>query len=354
MPRLRRWLLRLCALALAITIAALVYDWSQTVSPQTAVQALVATVDEAKLRAHVERIAGFGPHPESSRATAEILGWLEEELRVLGYEARRETFDAPMGVFGPGWDRQDSGMVRLPTGQVLRTVPGTHHNLLAERRGRDAQAPVLEVGAHYDSVWDAPGADDNGSGVAALLEVARLLATAKTTRTVRLCFFAMEEEGLIGSAAHVRELQARGERIAGAIVLDMVGFATSAPGSQSTPLRVPLLFDPPTQGDFLVDCGNFASGWLGNLYEGCATAYVPAARFYSINRLAAWFEDAMRSDHASYWHAGIPAILLSDTAEMRNANYHKPTDLPATVDFAFLRANAQALAATVLHWAGVE
>jgi Zn-dependent M28 family amino/carboxypeptidase len=228
-----------------------------------------------------------------------------------------------------------------------------HHNLLAERHGSEG-APVLEVGAHYDSVPFGPGADDNGSGVAALLEVARALAAAAPRRTVRLCLFAMEEEGLVGSAAHVRALQAAGERIAGAIVLDMIGFATSAPGSQQTPLRVPLLFDPPTQGDFLVVAGNFASGWLGSRYEACAAAYVPGARWYSVNRLAGWFADAMRSDHASYWHAGLDAILLTDTAEMRNANYHQPSDTPSTIDYAFLRANTQALAATVLHWAGVQ
>jgi hypothetical protein len=341
MSRLRRWLVRLCVLAAAIALGALVYDWSQSVSPRPEVQALVATVDEARLRAHVERIAGFGPHPASEPATtAAVLAWLEGELRALGYEPGRETFDAV------AMHREVRNGAPFVT-----PVQGTQHNLIVEHRGSDAGVPVLEVGAHYDSVWEAPGADDNGSGVAALLELARLLATATTTRTVRLCFFAMEEEGLQGSAAHVRRLQARGERITGAIVLDMLGFATSKPGSQATPLRVPLLFDPPTQGDFLVDCGNFASGWLGNLYEACATAYVPAARFYSVNRLAAWFEDAVRSDHASYWRAGIPAILLSDTAEMRNPNYHQKTDTPATVDFAFLHTNAQALAATVLHWA---
>jgi aminopeptidase YwaD len=344
MARFRRWLVRTAVGAIVIALACFAYDWSQSVSPRPGVQALVATVDPQKLRAHVERIAGFGPHPEVDRkATAAVLAWLEGELRGLGLEPRRESFDAVASEYE----------LRNGVPVLVETITGLPHcNLIVEKRGSDADSPALEVGAHYDSVPWGPGADDNGSGVAALLEVARLLAAAKTTRTVRLCFFAMEEEGLVGSAAHVHALQARGERVAGAIVLDMVGFSTSKTGSQGTPLRVPLLFDPPTQGDFLVDCGNFASGWLGNLYEACATAYVPAARFYSINRLAAWFEDAVRSDHASYWRAGIPAILLSDTAEMRNPNYHKPTDTPATVDFAFLHANAQALAATVLHWAG--
>ena len=347
MNRLRVWLRRILLLGIGVTAAALLYDWSQQVVPRPGVQALVAQVDEARLRAHVERIAGFGPHPESNAAaTAAVLQWLASELAGLGYEVRREPFDAPTLVTEPRPDGQ---------GFVQRVEQGRKHcNLVVEQRGSGGPAPVLEVGAHYDSVWSGPGADDNGSGTAALLEVARLLALATPRRTVRLLFFAMEEEGLVGSAAHVRELQARRERIAGAIVLDMVGFVDLAPGAQRTPLRVPLLFDPPTQGDFLVVAGNFASGWLGNLYEACATAYVPAARWYSVNRIAAWFGDAVRSDHASYWRAGMDAILLTDTAEMRNPNYHRPSDRPATCDFAFLRANAQALAATVLHWAGAE
>lgn len=347
MRTLRRWLLRGTLLAIAVALGAFVYDWTQAVSPRPAVQALVAGIDADRLRAHTERIAAFGPHPEcNTQATASVLAWLEGELTGLGYEPRREPFDAPTLVVtrtvdGKGFNRSFG-------------VDRTHHNLLAEKRGRDPTAPPLEVGAHYDSVPYGPGADDNGSGVAALLELARVLAGTSPQRTVRLCFFAMEEEGLVGSEAHVQKLLADKQTIAGAIVLDMVGYATSAPNSQRTPVRVPLLFDPPTCGDFLVVCGNFASGWLGNRYEACAAAYVPAAKWFSINRLAAWFEDAMRSDHSSYWAAGMPAILLSDTAEMRNKNYHQPTDTPATIDFAFLRANTQALAATVLHEAGVE
>jgi hypothetical protein len=347
MKRLGRWLRRLLVLAAVVTAACLIYDWTLQVTPRKGVQAAIGEVDAGRLRAHVERIAGFGPHPEGNAvATAAVLKWLEGELGTLGYEVQREPFDAPTLI-----------MEALPEGKgfAQRVEMGRrHHNLIVEKHGSEAGLPVLEVGAHYDSVWWGPGADDNGSGVAALLEVARLLAAAAPKRSVRLLFFAMEEEGLVGSAAHVHQLQARRETIAGAIVLDMVGFVNREPGAQHTPLRVPLVFDPSTQGDFLVVAGNFASGWLGNVYEACADAYVPAAKYYSVNRLAGWFEDAVRSDHASYWRAGMHAILLTDTAEMRNPNYHRQSDVPSTCDYEFLRANAQALAATVLHWAGVE
>lgn len=346
MQRLGRWLRRLAVLLLALLLASFAYDWSQSVTPRDAVRDRIQTVDGERLRAHVERIAGFGPHPEGdAKATAAVKDWLQGELEGLGYAVVREPFDALTIVYTP---LGDGGF------QTGAEQGRKHHNLLAEKRGSDAASAPLEVCAHYDSVAFGPGADDNGSGVAALLEVARLLAAAPTQRTVRLCFFAMEEDGLVGSAAHVKQLAARNETVAGAVVLDMVGFSTAKEDSQKTPVRVPFLFDPPGRGDFLVVAGNFGSGWLGNLYEACATAYVPTARWYSINRIASWFGDAVRSDHASYWKAGMPAILLSDTAEMRNANYHMPTDTPATLDYEFLAANTRALAATVLHWAGAQ
>lgn len=346
MPRLRRWLLRLAVLVVTATLVSLVYDWSQSVTTQSGIRDRIAAVDIARLRAHVARISGVGPHPEGNAdATAAVQHWLQAELEGLGYSVVREPFDALTIVYEP---TKDGGYNQM-------AVQGRkHHNLLVEKRGSDPQGPPLEVAAHYDSVTFGPGADDNGSGVAALLEVARVLAATPTRRTVRLCFFAMEEDGLVGSAAHVRQLKSRNETVAGAIVLDMIGFATDSEGSQATPLRVPLLFDPPTRGDFLAVAGNFSSGWLGNLYEACASAYVPEARYYSINRIAAWFADAMRSDHASYWAEGWPAILLSDTAEMRNRNYHMPTDTADTLDYEFLLANTRALTATVLHWAGVD
>src|SRR5580765_6136710 len=144
MARPRRWLLRLCVLAAVVALAALLYDWSQTVSPRPAVQALVAAVDEARLRAHVERIAGFGPHPAcETDATEAVLAWLEGELRGLGYEPRRETFDAVASRY----ELRDGKVV------LAATIQGQQHNLIAERRGSDAEAPALEVGAHYDSVW---------------------------------------------------------------------------------------------------------------------------------------------------------------------------------------------------------
>ena len=174
---------------------------------------------------------------------------------------------------------------------------------------------------------------------------------ALASAAMRLTLVA-RSEGLVGSRAHVAALVAQQQPPEAALVLDMVGFASNAENSQDSPVRIPLLAWVPYTGNFILDAGNWSSGWLGNLFEACIDAYTPELPYFSMNRLAGWFADSARSDHASYWAAGIDAIVLNDTAEFRNANYHKATDLPATLDAVFLRRNAQAVLATMLHWAG--
>src|SRR5690242_7186307 len=122
MKRLFRWLRRLLVLAAAVVAACLVYDWSQKVSPRAGVQAAIAGVDAGRLRAHVERIAGFGPHPEgNAAATAAVLKWLESELGQMGYEVQRETFDAPTLILEPEPDGK---------GLVQRVEMGRKHQNL--------------------------------------------------------------------------------------------------------------------------------------------------------------------------------------------------------------------------------
>ena len=106
-------------------------------------------------------------------------------------------------------------------------------------------------------------------------------------------------------------------------------------------------------GDFVLVAGNWDSGWLGNLYEGCAATYVPDLPLYSLNRIAGWFSDSSRSDHWNYWQAGVPAVWLTDTGEYRNPGYHTPDDRPEVIDPVFLRRCTQAVLATMLEWTEV-
>jgi len=308
----------------------------------------VAQVNETELMRHVEALCRIGPRPAGyDRQTEQTLAYLEGELRRWGYQPVRE----PFGAYVPQVQRRvaEDGEVTFVLGARKAAV---RHNLVVVHRGTYEPERVLEVGAHYDSVFSSPGANDNASGVAAVLEIARLLASRYTARTVRLVFFAMEENGLIGSREHVRNLVKQGNLPVGILALDGIGYATDEADSQGTPIRIPLLFSPPTTGNFTLVAGNFSSGWLGARFESCIEAYVPDLPYYSLNRLAGWFKDADRGDHYSYWKAGIPAVAIVDGMEYRNPNYHRPSDRPATLNRTFLHQNTQAVLATVLQWAG--
>jgi aminopeptidase YwaD len=317
-----------------------------SLTPVPDVEARLRRVDEQRLRAHVEALCAIGPRPAGdARATETTLAYLERELRAQGYATRREPFTA----LAMDWRRStdERGQVTfVATGRV-----GPRENLIAETRNAPEGARVIEVGAHFDTVVFGPGADDNASGVAAALEVARLVQDVPTTKTIRFVFFAMEEEQLVGSREHIERMQRDGELPEGLLSLDMIGYRSHAQDSQRSPVHVPLLLSPPDVGDFILVAGNHGSGWLGNLFESCIDAYVPSLTYYSLNRLAAWFDDASRGDHWNYWQAGIPAIAIGDTAEYRNPHYHKATDAPSTLDYAFLRDNTRAVLATALHWA---
>jgi hypothetical protein len=289
---------------------------------------MLQDIRTTRLRTHVDALTGIGPRPaDNALATERTLAYLSGQLRAMGYEPIEEAVPVAGGA-------------------------ASDINLIAERAGADPA--ILEIGAHYDTVPDSPGADDNASGVAALLEVARQIAKTRTRRTLRLIFFAAEEPGLRGSTGHVARIRRRGDDIAGTIVLEMIGYATDRPDSQASPARIPLLFWPPTRGNFITVVGNLASGGLGNRFESTLRRQVPRLPLFSINRLGALFKDAMRSDHKPYWDAGLRAIMLTDTAEFRNPNYHRPSDLPMTLNYEFLRQTTQAVAATALTWAGME
>ena len=157
----------------------------------------------------------------------------------------------------------------------------------------------------------------------------------------------------MGSHVYARRCKKNGDNIVAMIAFDGLGHYSDQPGSQDTPIRIPLMAWPPDTGNFILDVGNFGSGWLGNLFESCVDAYVPELPYYSANRIGGFFRDGARSDHAAYWDVGIPGILLTDTGNFRNPHYHRETDTPETLDYRFLTRVTQATAATVAEWAEI-
>lgn len=290
----------------------------------------IEQIDETQLRRHVTALTEAGPRSVSNQhATRHSVRYIKSQLARYGYQPLEET---------------------VGTRQSAQHGEYAFANILAEHPAAVNSTPVLELGAHYDSVEESPGADDNASGVAAVLEIARILSSTQARRRVRFCFFALEEYGRDGSTFHVQALRERNEDIHGAIIFEMIGYATDRPDTQATPARIPFLFWPPRTGNFIAVVGNFRSGGLGNRFEQAVDVYVPALPYFSANRLGGLFKDALRSDHKPYWDSGYPAIMLTDTANFRNPNYHRPSDIANTLNYRFLQRVTRATAATILEW----
>ena len=209
--------------------------------------------------------------------------------------------------------------------------------------GTEAEAPLIVVCAHYDTVPYSGGADDNGSGVAVLLELARRSAGRSLPAEIRLLWFDAEEVGLAGSRAWVDRLDlADRQRLSGAINLETVGFVDRRPRSQWMPPGSDVLLDPGDVGDFLLIIANQGSADLAAIVDmGLRAEAGEALRVELFDRLpgVGWvMPDSRRSDHASFWDQQLPAVMLSDTANFRNPNYHRASDLPSTLDGEFLAA----------------
>ena len=210
---------------------------------------------------------------------------------------------------------------------------GTGVNVLGRRLGATEPDQQVVIGAHYDHIPDCLGADDNASGVAALLEVARVLALAEFDRTVLVACWDEEEDGLIGSEAHVAAAMAAGDQILVNFNYDMIGYYSDAPNSQTVPpgfeLAFPDAYEELTtnefRGDFIALISD-AESHDHSLALGAAADRIGLRK--ALLELPAGtestevFADLRRSDHASFWDGGYPAIFLSDSGEFRNPNYH--------------------------------
>jgi len=213
-------------------------------------------------------------------------------------------------------------------------------NLIATPPGIDAHAPYYLVGAHYDTVSGTPGADDNASAVAVMLELARRVSERQPPLPVRFAAFTLEEPPAFntrhqGSRVFVRELQQAGalETVKGAVVLEMVGY--TAP-RQEYPVFLKWM-GYPEAGDFIGIVGNRASRTFGiRLRKGFeANPRLPVESMFVL--FNGWvLPDTRLSDHASFWDAGVPAVMITDTSYFRNPHYHTPRDRMETLDFAFM------------------
>ncbi|MFL5351294.1 M28 family peptidase [Archangium sp.] len=225
---------------------------------------------------------------------------------------------------------------------LLRT-----NNIVAELKGTTKPDEVILVGAHFDAFWQ--GADDNSSGVAAMLEIARVLSHYRFERTIRFVGFDLEEYGIKGSHHYVAE--GKSEKVLNALIFDCIGYYSDEEGSQQSLPGLP----SPTRGDFLAVIANDESS-----HE--------AAELYALNDslklmstvplispghgMPTVGEPLTRSDHVPFWYAHQKAVFLTDTASFRNQHYHKETDTPDKLDPVRLGQAARVAAAAIAYWAG--
>ncbi len=278
-----------------------------------------------RLSAHLRALIAER-HPLSSPvALQQAEDYLAGQFRLLGLDVSTHSFEALAGTY--------------------RNVIGTRS---ASNPSPESNAPLI-IAAHYDTVMGSPGADDNASALAVMLEVARCLRDVPLSREVRFIAFCLEEEDLLGSLAYVSWLRESNQQIAGAIVLECVGYACAIEGSQRKPPGVPVTV--PTVGDFLAIVGNTASAALAAAVEGAAKEQVPDLKTVALTvpGNGELLPDTRRSDHAAFWHYGYPAVMLTDTADFRNPHYHRPTDRLDTLNLEFMEKVAQAVAASALR-----
>jgi Iap family predicted aminopeptidase len=207
------------------------------------------------------------------------------------------------------------------------------HNIEAEIRGTSPE--IFVVGAHYDSVSDCPGANDNASGVAAMLALARRFAGKSTGHTLRFVAFVNEEPPYfqtdeMGSLVYAKRCHERGDRIAGMISLETIGYFSDAPGSQKYPSPGLGLFYP-SKGNFIGFAGDFRSR---SLLRATVSAFRKTKKLPGEGAsLSAALSGIGWSDHRSFWQCGYPAIMVTDTAPFRYPHYHEPTDTPDKLDY---------------------
>jgi Zn-dependent M28 family amino/carboxypeptidase len=285
-----------------------------------------------RLFRHVDTLAGvIGPRPpQRGNAIEAASAYIEHEFLAIGDAVTREKYAA---LGRPVW------------------------NLIVERKGTRKPDEIVVVGAHYDTLEHTPGADDNASAVAMLIEVMRALAGRPLKRTVRFIALTCEEPpyfnlGSMGSQIHARGCRDRGEKIHVMLSLEMVGFYRDEVGSQTLPSGIPraLRWLFPRRANFLAAVANPRSArrlwpFRRGFKRGSKMPLFTVALPESIHEIR-------RSDNSSFWDQAYPALMITDTSFLRNPNYHQPSDTPETLDYERMAEATRGVTEAVARLAG--
>jgi Zn-dependent M28 family amino/carboxypeptidase len=277
-----------------------------------------------------------GPIPPLSNDQAELKNRLEEHVRFLSGTigernlSRRGSLQSAVDYLTTKLQQAGYSVTRH-TYQVENQQVS---NLEVTIAGSNGASETVVVGAHYDSADSSPGADDNGSGAAAILELARLLQGSRPSKTVRLVLFVNEEPPYfqtneMGSVVYARQLRREHTPVSAMISLEMIGFYSDVPDSQKYPALLGLFY--PRRGNFVGFVGNPESG---DLLRRAIRTFRESTKFPSEGVVApASWPGIGWSDQWSFWQEGYPAIMVTDTALFRYPFYHTPGDTTNRIDF---------------------
>ena len=276
-----------------------------------------------KILHHLRKIARERNFETAPQAHREIQSYIKEELSSYGFTVREESFSYAEESFS---------------------------NLIASFDA-DFTKPRWIFGAHFDAVPGSPGADDNGSGVAALLEMAQRYAEFKKSSSpahsdrVEFVAFDLEEYGMIGSRSYARKLKKEGAQILGMFSLEMLGYTSRKKGSQKMPIFLKSFY--PDVGNFIGLVANPSSQPLLKRVKKIFQSVEGLETESLVLPANGWvFPDARLSDHSPFWDEGFPALLVTDTSFFRNPYYHTEKDTIDSLDLDFLTQVTEALART--------
>ncbi len=286
------------------------------------------------------------PRPTLGQAARAEIAALEGRLMghvgVLGSRIGERNLHRPLALrAAAAYIREAWAYQGFPVTEETFDVGGQRAiNLVAEQKGVARAGAIVLVGAHYDSVVGSPGANDNATGVALLIEMARALREEALPRTVRFVAFANEEPPYfmtenMGSRVHARGARRRGDDIVAMLSLETLGYYSTAPGSQRYPFPFGTFY--PSAGNFLGVVGNVRSRGLVVDF----LRHFMGASDFPVEGVAAFegIPGVNWSDHWAFWREGYPALMLTDTAPFRYPAYHGRHDLPDRVTpAAFARA----------------
>ena len=299
-----------------------------------AIENMIPTIDSNLVLSYMQYIAQPRHHITAPQALSMIKDSIEANFALGGLQTQRSNFNY---------------------GAVAS------QNILGRKPGHLQERSTIIVDAHFDAVANSPGADDNGSALAALLIASKVLSPYNFEKTLQFIGFDKEENGLIGSLHYINNSIPSYQETEAVLNMEMIGYYNDAPNSQLIPSGFSQLFPAAVdsinsggnQGVWLFTVGNTNSSSLSLAFDTLARNYVPNVKTLVLNvpgngQIA---PDLRRSDHAPFWDAGYKALMLTDGADYRNSNYHTPGDSLGTLNFPYLVRNIKAVTAVAAHLA---